>query len=76
MAWLGRGLIVAAIIGLILAESFWLRVLCGVLLGLYVVFLLVGYFTGEIDARYLAIFLLLSAFAWYVRGVKKNYGKY
>ncbi len=76
MSFGGGGLLVLAIIGLFVAEAPWLRILCGVVVGLYVVFVVVALVTGQIGLDYVVIPIVLVTFGWFVQTVVKGYGKY
>jgi len=72
----GAALMALAIIGLILSERLWLRLLCAGYLGIYVIALGISFATGEGRLDDLMIPSLLLVFGLVVRSVKKAYGKY
>jgi len=78
MGSLGGGavLLVMAIVGLMVADDYRIRILCGVVIGLYLVCVAYAFASGELDFQYLMIPLLLFTFGWFVRDVVKHYGKY
>ncbi len=72
----GPGLLLAAVLGLFLAERLWVRILCGVVLAVYAVVIGVGVATGEMPPAALSVPILLATLAIFVSIVVKSYGKY
>ena len=72
----GTGLLVLAIIAAILSERFWLRVLCGVYVGVYFVLTLYLLLTGCLSVTDTGTPVLLALLAWFVASVKKSYSKW
>jgi len=72
----GTVLLVLAIIAAILSERFWLRVLCGVYVGLYFVSVLYLLLTGGLSVKDTGTPVLLALLAWFVASVKKSYSKW
>jgi hypothetical protein len=72
----GAALMVLAIIGLILSERLWVRLLCAAYLGIYVIALGISFATGEGRLDDLMIPSILLVFGLFVWSVKKGYGKY
>ena len=72
----GAGLMALAIIGLILSERLWLRIVCGAYVGLYAAVVAYSIAFGGAPVRVLAVPATFALLALFVASVKKTYSKW
>jgi hypothetical protein len=72
----GLGLLVLALVAAIFSEKLWLRILCGVYVGIYVLVNSAAVIFDDAPAEYLMFPLLLAGLALYLSGVHKTFAKW
>jgi len=72
----GIGLLSLAVAAIFLSDRSWVRIVSGVVVGLYFLLVVVGWLGGDLETPYLIVPILLVTFALFVHGVVKGYGKY